>query len=836
MKARSIIRGIFLALASTAALALLATVYVFVFHSDQIVQLFLTEANKRINTPAQVERIEFSLWRSFPDAQVIFHRFSISESNPQSDSTLLRADELSFALDLPAAFRGRIVIKNARMKGAVMRLRIDAGGIPNYRVFHEVDSARIDKEGTILDLRQLLIEDLQLSYGDTQNKVSFDVVLRSAQMTINQEGSIMRLWLRGGSQWSYLNVDDKIFLKEKEIGLNGRITADLEGKTYRIEEAALTIDAGTFAVSGWVDASSKKLDLEVEGRDTNFLTLLSLLPHQYASMYRPYRSKGDVYFNGKAKGRYNLRKGLDVMLDFGSKDASFYHPKYKKGLESASFSGSFRSGVANSPESYQLQIRDLNCMIDKEKLQANLSILDFTNPLVEFDIKGGADINTLINLAPGLGVKTAFGKAELNLKGSGRIRDLDERRRKDRFNAHGEVALRNVSFVLEGERLPFNRFNGSFIFNNNDLAISNFSGKVGKSDFRLNGFFKNVLGYLFARSRYIDIQADLEADFIDFDELLRSNFASLDTVQTNGVPYTFSIAPELRLDFDCRIKSTRFKRFQAREIRGHLQIARRTADFENVRMNTMGGLLVFNGTVSTAQRSRVEVLTDAQLDRIDIDSVFYVFGNFGQSWLRSEHILGQMHAGTKIYLQLDQHLRLLPQSIVADIDTRIVNGELIAFEPVQQLSKYVDSKTLKHLRFAQLENKSIRIENRLIVLPPMEVRSNVSNILISGRHSFDQKINYRLAIPLRSLLRTRQNDDLSSSTQGSRILLKVEGSTDNFTVGYDTQALREKWREDIRREGQEWKEKLGAGKEQNHQQKTPEPEEDEYFDFDDDTP
>jgi hypothetical protein len=835
LKLARILRKVLLALSLVLALLVLGTAYIFLFHSDKIVQLFLNEANKRLNTPALVDRIEFSIWRSLPDAQIIFHNFSIRESLPGSDSALLKASRVSFAIDLPQAFRNRIVIKNAKISQGELAVRIDPDGKVNYRIFKTDETEKSGRESSLLDLRLLQLEDLRLRYQDPANKTSFDVTLNSAQVNLVQQGEELRLSLRGDSRWTGLHVDDLEFLSGKSVGVNGRIHVNLQDQLYTIDQTFLSIDDGAFVVEGQIHATGKRLDLYVEGKNTSFITLLSLLPHKYSSRYQPYRSKGNVYFKSHVKGQYDLRRGLDIRVDFGSSGASFFHPRYKKGLEDATFEGSFRSGVSNSPESYMLEIRNLSCRLDRERLQGNLSLRNFRDPLLEFDVRGGADINTLINLAPGMGVKTAYGSAEVDLRGSGRIRDLEARGRMNRFNATGELILRNVSFVLDGERLPFNRFNGSFIFSNNDLAISDFTGKVGKSDFRLNGFFKNILNYLFTTSRYVDIQADLEADYIDFDELLRSNFASRDTVEHAGNPNTFRIAPELNLDFNCRVRSTRFRRFHARNIAGHLEITGRAADFEHVSMNTMGGRVDFNGTVSTVQRDRVEILTEAQLDRIDIDSVFYVFGNFGQEWIVSEHLRGQMYADTRVYLRLNPQLQLLPQSILADISTRIVNGRLIDFEPVQKLSKYIPAKALSDLRFAELENEGIRIENRMILLPPMEVRSSASNIRIGGRHSFDQKIDYRLAIPLRSLLRARQNDNLTNATQGSRILLKVEGSTDDFTVGYDTQALREKWREDFRKEGQEWKEKTGPVKDSLKQGKMPEPEEDEYFDFEDDS-
>ena len=84
-----------------------------------------------------------------------------------------------------------------------------------------------------------------------------------------------------------------------------------------------------------------------------------------------------------------------------------------------------------------------------------------------------------------------------------------------------------------------------------------------------------------------------------------------------------------------------------------------------------------------------------------------------------------------------------------DISAVIKNGEINNFEPLKKLNKYLDDESLNRLRFADLKNE-IHIENKTIYLPQMDIKSNATDIRLSGTHTFDQRIDYRVVAPLRS--------------------------------------------------------------------------------------
>src|SRR6478609_4317195 len=242
----------------------------------------------------------------------------------------------------------------------------------------------------------------------------------------------------------------------------------------------------------------------------------------------------------------------------------------------------------------------------------------------------------------------------------------------------------------------------------------------------------------------IGIEADLKSNWLDLDQLM-----ALGLGESGSQDFGFSISPNLHLNFNCEVKGMRYKRFAPTNIKGDLLVKNQMAVSRHLAFNAMGGTLTANGIVDAKNPKAINVSSSFKLDGIHIDSVFYVFENFYQSFIEAKNLKGQANADVSLEMSLDEKLKLFSETLTADISAVIKNGELNNFEPMQKLNKYVDDDALNHLRFADLKN-DIHIENKTIFIPQMEVHTNATNITLSGTHNFDQQIDYRVVAPLRN--------------------------------------------------------------------------------------
>jgi hypothetical protein len=540
-----------------------------------------------------------------------------------------------------------------------------------------------------------------------------------------------------------------------------------------------------------------------------------------------------VYIKTKIKGEVSSRRSPSLSIDFGFNKATLYHPDYKSKIEDATLEGSFASSSLTDPSKAVLVLKNIDAKLNSEPFKANLVIQDFNDPEVLCDFNGRLDAASVMDFYPIENLKDVSGSLMANIAFEGKLQLLKHKATAQKVSTSGSIELEKISLKYGIDEIPLNNLNGTLQFNNNDLAMSNVSATLGNSDFLINGFFKNVITFLLFEDQPIGIEADLKSNFLDVDQLFAIAFGkpSEGKQDEKKQQYEFSISRNINLNFNCDVSALRYRRFTGHSLKGDLLVKNNVAVSRNINLKTMGGDLSFSGIVDAKNNKAIDVVSTFKLSDIDLDSVFYVFENFNQNFIEGKHLKGKTTADLNLEFVLNQNLKIFPETLIADLSIAIKNGELNNFEPMQKLSKYIDDdEGLSKLRFSDLKN-DIHIEKKVIIIPQMEVRSNVTDLKISGTHTFDQQIDYHIITPLRSKKKINaqeaQNALEEDGNGRTKLFLKITGTTDNYRVSYDTEAVRKKIGNDLKKEVKELKDAFkNKGKQKK---KEAELEQDQYF-------
>jgi hypothetical protein len=543
---------------------------------------------------------------------------------------------------------------------------------------------------------------------------------------------------------------------------------------------------------------------------------------------KQYESEGEVFFQLHLKGEISNQKDPFISVSFGCKDATFTHLDYKSKITHANLEGSFASASLSQFSKAELHLKNIAGELNGKPFSSNLILQNLEDPYIQFNFAGELDAASLQNFYPLPEIREMAGTIVADFSIAGETKLLKKKTTAQQVKTDGNIELKDIQFVYGQKGVHFNNVEGSLQFNNNDLAMSNFSGRVENSDFVLNGFFKNVITFLLFENQPIGIEADLKSNFLDVDQLFEIGFG---TTQTED--YQFIISPNVQLNFNCDIKSLAYKRFHPRNVKGDLLVKNQVAVSRTIEMKTMGGILSLNGIVDAKNPKAIDIVSSFKLDGVFIDSVFYVFENFYQNFIEDKHLKGQAFADVNLEMTLSEKLKLISKTLTSDIGVTIKNGELNNFEPLKALTKYLDDGSLSKLRFADLKNE-VHIENETIYIPQMEIKSNATTIQLSGTHTFDQHINYRVVAPLRSKKKIDPDEAFGAIEETgkgqTRIFLKITGTTEQYKVSYDQEAVKKKIVSDLKKEVKELKEAFQLkGKKKK---KELELEKDEYFDWD----
>jgi uncharacterized protein YhdP len=808
-----------------AAFVIVSSLVISVFlFKERIIQQFIREANKNLGTPVRIGKIEVSAFQNFPNMAIVLYDVYVEDSHP-GEYPLLTAKRVSFSLNTIQVWRGHYTILGLEMRDSQTNLRINKAGKNNYTIVNSKGGG-----GSVaFDLKNIQLKNTLVSYEDLSAGQLHEFSSVNLKANIAAKGDRYHIEAVGDVVTEQIGLTNSIWFHKKVFDVTAVLDYDDDAKSLQILPSQLLMDKAQFEVSGVYLFKDKNLiDLHTTGKDAGIQLLLGFLPSNTKQQVSKYQSKGDVYFDASLKGEISHTRKPRLTVSFGMKNVTLYHPDFQSRIEDANFEGSFSTSTLSHLTDARLSLKNISASLNGDPFTGNFVLENFAAPYVTANFNGEVNASAVMNFYPLKEISELSGRVKANVSLEGAVELLKNKSTAQQVHTEGSIELKELSFRYGKDKLRFANLNGSLQFTNNDLAMSDLRGQFENNDFLLNGFFKNIVTFLLFDNQPIGIEADLKSKFLDVDQLFAIGFGT----DEQG-PYKFNISHNLNLNFTYDVKSMKYRRFHPTSVKGDLLVKGQVAVARGIRLNAMGGTVDLSGIVDAKNSKAIDLISSAKLNGIYVDSLFYVFENFQQTFIGHKDLKGLAYADISLETTLNEALNIFPETLVADVSVTIKNGELNDFTPLQKLNKYLDDEGLAKLRFADLKN-DIHIENKIIYIPQMDVRSNVTTIQISGTHTFDQKIDYRIVAPLRN--KTKIDPDqafgaIEEDLKGkSKVYLKIIGTTDKYEVSYDKDAVKKKIVSDLKKEVQELKEafKLKGKK----KKKELELEKDVYFDWD----
>jgi hypothetical protein len=279
-----------------------------------------------------------------------------------------------------------------------------------------------------------------------------------------------------------------------------------------------------------------------------------------------------------------------------------------------------------------------------------------------------------------------------------------------------------------------------------------------------------------------------------------------------------------------------------------VQLKNQIISSQNISMDMAGGRFALQGRMDASSLDNIKITTTANLANMRVDSLFYAFEDFGQKFIVQHHLKGILTAHINSDLYFDSRLNAKTDQMEAEINAMVRNGQLLNFEPLQKLSRFLKRKELANIRFAELSN-NFWIQKRTVYFPEMEIRTDVTRasvIGVQGTHTFDQQMDYKFRIPviLRKVGVSDEPGRVMTVAAGTpNIFLTLKGNESDYKVALDKSRVKNKIALNLGRDREaepekpetktrekiEFKDILKPKKPEK--KKEVELEEDEYFDF-----
>lgn len=784
---------------------LLLAVLIPVLFEDKIKQIFISELNKSLATPVTLNEddIHLSLFKHFPDASLVFNNVGIRESFPKSQKNFLEAKEISLLFNFWSILRGNYTIEKLVVRDGFCNLVTDKKGNINYRFWKESTDTTASEFSMQLNKVDMLNMDFR--YLDYAYNQDVDLHIHDCTFSGNFTSDLYTMQTSGDLLSRRIRIGSSNYLVNKEAHADTKLQVNVPADSYTFEDASIAIEENTFLLNGTIALKGDDhYDLQVTGDRIDLAGLLLLLPGNISGNLDQLDTKGDIDFAAAIKGFYTRTQDPRIDIDFSVRKGSIRHEKFGGRLEDIACVGKYTNGNRQNSSTSSITIKDFSATREGQPVSMELVYNDFANPYINLQLNGTLPASLIIPLGMP-DVKEVEGYIAMNnIRIQGALRSFAAAQ--GEAPPSGTITFDQVAFVLNDERVAIP--SGIATVSNNDINLQAITleaaGSTLFTDLRISNWIQHV--FPSDQSPALYLEGSVRADKFDVNGLLAlaSDNTAAPTSASDGTGDQSAPAPPYdpmnisgRIDLACG--ALFYDQLKLENVRTSVKLAPGLVVLDGVTGGTMNGTFNMQASFRSLSNGDLLLQTSGQLAGIDVRELFRQLDNFEQDYLTDKNLRGALSANIyDVTVKWDKDYQLDESSIYALCDMRIENGELIDYKALESLSAFVKLSDLKHIKFSTLENK-IEIKDRVVILPAMQIRSNALDLYMSGKHTFDNKIDYQFRLSLADLMvrkflgGNKQKDNYEEDAEGGvNIYVSMTGTVSDPIMAYNKREAKEK--------------------------------------------
>jgi len=779
---------------------------------DKVGFIILRSLNRNLSTKLEVGSYKLSFLRKFPRASLELKDVLV-HSSPDFDShsfkgintdTLLAARFVSVEFKITDIIKGIYTIDRIGARLGRANFFTDTTGHVNYNISVKNNSA--GSVETIIDLNKIDVSDIDAYYNSLSAHLIIAGTVKKGKMKSNIRGN--NIDFIAGTDLVITRFQLYNFSTDKSIATKLDLNLLSSKAGIRLRKGTLYIDNFDFGIEGFV-ASDNNLDLKVIGHNLDIAKMRKYLPEKYMKLVSDYDPSGVIIANSAIKGLLNRTSNPHVEINWQLKNGRIAYKKSNITFRDISFSGHLSNGSGNRYFTSSVSVSDFKGKLGSSEYTGSAILKNFTSPLIDLSLKGRVfpdELKEFFNIKQ---ISRADGSVDMDLKlvrsnWSGKrfsLNDIID------LKPQANLTFNSLTLGLQNNKTLFEKVEGTVVIQNN-IRAKDIRFDYRGQNIKITGEFNNLPEWFSGRAVTMSAIAN-----VTFDKLIPEAFFNETPVsgKTDHKPKAIEFPHDLLLDINFRIDSLTYKTFSSSKIVGVLNYRPRVLTFKSLNMHSLRGLI--SGTCFIAQNKNRDLMAKGSftVSNIDVNKAFTTFHNFGQSFLKAENIKGTLSGSLSLLFPLDSVLNFHINTLTAEGKYHLVNGALINFDPVKQLSSFIELSELENINFQQLDNDFF-IRNNYLYIPQMQVKSSAADLSVNGKHSFDNDYEYHVKILLSQILSKKRSKNKNNITEfgvveddglgRTSLLLKIIGKGEEAKVGYDVKAAGTQVKESFKKEKQ----------------------------------
>jgi hypothetical protein len=777
---------------------------------DRLVSLSISQINKHLNAKVNVQHVDVSLLKSFPYASVVLHNVDIKEGSlntqPEFEPGLLSFEEVILKIGIWGIVNNEYLIDQLILKNGWINLYFDNFGKGNFEIFSSSSSST---SNWLLDLNALRLDNVNLSYIDLRTgwvmKGLVDEGFIKGEFASHQQSLVLNSKIKIG----LIKQGAFHYFRNQSVYLstNLRISDD----HVQFEKGFVEMGSSTFKLAGFIGRSSgSPISLNITGKNIDSEQLLSFLTQYNMSLHPKVKSKGKIAFDFSIAGYNKVDFPFTFNLNFNSDRFEIIIPN-KPQIVVTKLAGFFTNGSLGKAESSELSLSFKEIRMLDTHISGSLKVKNIFSPL--FHVK----LNTSLNLSnlEQWNIQSPFIKGLISgpFEALGRLNRIDDIQFSQFFNTKVHTTLNFKGLTTSNiNGLIFEKVDGNLSLAKNNLVIPNARGSVNGSLFEGSAEISNANAILFSRGQS-KVRGNVALSLLDIKWFWDETSIEPQPESTTKSPWdNIGI-----VNVDVSANELRYGDIFCSSASFNVTVLDNSISVNQFTGNGFKGSIKGNLSVNNTSGSNYQVMSSIDMLNVEVSDLFRSFKNFDQGVVKSENISGSL-SGSGVMKAIFSDGEIQDESLESSLNLKIEKGRLRDIEQLKGLSRFISLEDLMDIRFETMEN-TIRIENKTVTVPKMDIMSSALNLSISGLHHFNGNYQYRTELMMSDFLfgkaatnKPENNDfgDIVDDENGKqmKLFLLITGDTLDYKVSYDRESARQSFVLGLKNEGKNIREIL----------------------------
>jgi hypothetical protein len=731
-----------------------------VLFKDKIVAIVKEQANKNLNAKVDFGDFDLGLIASFPDFRFSMDNLSVIGVNEFANDTLAYIKHLKTDINLKSVLSGgtykinSIIIDAPRILAKVL-----PNGKANWDIAKTDSSAAQTPEDTSatkfsMSLKDLKINDAYIVYDDQEGKMYSRIENLDYDMKGDFTQDVFDMKNKAEIEKLTFIMEGIPYLSNVKTKVDANLEMDMVKWKFTFKDNEFSLNDLNLGLDGYVlmPDTNIDMDLKFKTKDTDFKSILSLIPAVYSKDFKSVKTSGKLNFDGWAKGRYNASQMPAFACNLDIIDAMFKYPDLPKSVNNINVDIKVKNptGVldATTVDVNKFHVEIAGNPVDlAAHIRTPMSDMGITAAL-----KGMIDLSSVKDIMPLEKGDNLDGIIKSDISIDGHMSAM-EKKEFDKFKATGMLEIDKMDYTTKS--LPYSvKLNTMKLnFTTQYVELPVFDALLGKSDLHATGRIDNLLQYMF-KDELIKGSFAITSTLIDLNELMGPETATTAPTETTAAATATSeaVAVPANIDFELSTKIARmvYTNLVLGNMTGNLVIRNQKVDMTDLSMMVIGGKLTLNGYYETSNIKKPTVAMNMRMDGFDIQETFKTFNTIQKLAPIGQYAKGTFTATVENF---NTSLNAAMEPDLASVNAKgIVKTKSVSvtgFPPFVKLGEALKMDQLKNMVVQDI-NANYKLTGGRLVLDPFDTKIAGIPTNITGSTGLDQTIDYRYKMEIPS--------------------------------------------------------------------------------------